>query len=185
MPAIDEVHRVPPMTAARVLQMQIDRMTQEYRQTVGDLNADQLAQRPARGANSIGFSVWHAVRAWDMYLTFLDGAEDTYVTHHWMDRFGFDTEGRGVNAAGSEFTEEDVGLVKPQPQTLIEYVDAVFARTKNYLAAASEETLAQDVRVPWWPEEKPKAFIVAHILRHSYQHLGEAQYAKGIIQAKS
>lgn len=170
------------INAASVLQMQIDRMTQEFKNTIGDLKADQLAHRPARAANSIGFSVWHSARAWDMYLTFLDGAEDTYVIQHWMDRFGFDTEGRGINAAGSEFTEEDVGLVKPQPSTLIEYVDAVFARTKSYLATTSEETLAQQVRVPWWPEEKPKAFIVAHIIRHSYQHLGEAQYAKGMLK---
>ncbi len=165
--------------------MQIERLVQEFKNTISGLDAMHLAQRPARGANSIGFSVWHAARAWDMYLTFLDGAEDTYVMHHWMERFGFNTEGRGVNAAGSEFTEEDVGLIQPQSSTLIEYVEAIFARTKNILAAASETALAQQVRVPWWPEEKPKAFIVAHIIRHSYQHLGEAQYAKGLMGLKA
>lgn len=173
------------MNAAQVLQMQIERLLQEFKNTVSNLDAKQLVWRPAPDANSIGFSVWHSARAWDMYLTFLDGAEDTYVTHGWTERFGFDTEGRGINAAGSEFTEEDVGLVKPQPTTLIEYVDAVFVRTKRYLGNASADDLAQQVRVPWWPEVKPKGFIVAHIIRHSYQHLGEAQYAKGLLQVKN
>ncbi len=58
---------------------------------------------------------------------------------------------------GVFYSKVQVAYVRTHPKLLLEYVDAILARTKNILAAASEAALAQQVRVPWWPEEKPKA----------------------------
>ncbi len=170
------------MTAAQVLQMQFDRLTQEFKNTLGNLGAQRLAWRPAPRANDIASVLWHSARAWDGYLVFLDGKADTFETEDWTNRFGMSRKSKDPFNDG--YNESRVVRVRARPKVLCEYVDALLGRTKNLLDAASGEQLAAPIKIPWWPEVKPQAFVLAHIIRHSYQHLGEAQYVKGMMKAK-
>ncbi|MBI3535939.1 MAG: DinB family protein [Chloroflexi bacterium] len=170
------------MNAANVLQMQYDRMAQEFTNTLGNLGAQKLAWRPAPRANDIASMLWHSARAWDGYLNFLDGAAEVFVTQDWATRFGMS---QPKNAFDGVYSEAQVAFVRARPKLLVEYVGAILERTKNFLDASSADQLAALVKIPWWPEEKPKAFVLAHVIRHSYEHLGEAQYVKGLMKEKS
>lgn len=171
------------MNAANVLQMQFERMAQEFTNTLGNLGAERLAWRPAPRANDIGSMLWHSARAWDGYLFYLDGAGEIFVTQDWAERFGLKTKPK--NGFDGTYTEAQVACVRARPKLLLEYVAAILARTNNFLAAASPDQLAELVKIPWWPEERRKAFVLAHVIRHSYEHLGEAQYVRGLMQAKN
>jgi len=171
------------MTGSNVLQMQFDRLLQEFKNTLGNLGAQRLAWRPAPRANDIGSMIWHSARAWDGYLFYLDGAEELFTSQDWAKRFQMRRE---PNESWIEvFTEDQVAFVRARPKLFLEYVDAIHTRTKNILSTATPEQLAGLVQIPWWPDEKPKAFVLAHVIRHSYEHLGEAQYLKGLMKAKS
>ncbi|MBI3912856.1 MAG: DinB family protein [Chloroflexi bacterium] len=171
------------MTGSEILQMQFDRLAQEFTNTLGNLGAATLAWRPAPRANDIASVVWHSARAWDGYLFYLDGGIEVFVTQDWATRFGMKTAPK--NGFDGTYTEAQVACVRARPKLLIEYVTAILERTKKFLAAASPDELAELLKIPWWPEEKPKAFVLAHVIRHSYEHLGEAQYVKGLMKAKS
>jgi DinB family protein len=82
------------MTPAQVLQMQFDRLTQEFRNTLGNLGAQRLAWRPAARANDIASMLWHSARAWDGYLAFLDNKTDAFDSEDWARRFGMPGESK-------------------------------------------------------------------------------------------
>ena len=170
------------MTGSDVLQMQFDRLAQEFQHTLKGLGAAKLAWRPAPRANDIGAMLWHSARAWDGYLFYLDRGADVF-TPEWATRFKM----RELPKSGFDgaFTEAQVACMRAQPKLFLEYVEAIHARTKNFLDSVTPEQLSTLVQIRWWPEEKPKAFVLAHIIRHSYEHLGEAQYVKGLMKEKS
>ena len=171
------------MTASEVLQLQFDRLAQEFKNTLENFGAQRLAWRPAPRANDIGSMLWHSARAWDGYLFYLDGAAELFVTQDWAKRFEMRLKPR--KSWVDVFTEDQVAYVRAHPRLFIEYIDAIHTRTKDFLSIATSDHLATRVKIPWWPEERPKAFVLAHIIRHSYEHLGEAQYVKGLMKTKS
>jgi len=153
------------MTASEILQLQFDRLAQEFKNTLGNFGAQRLAWRPAPRANDIGSMLWHSARAWDGYMFYLDGAAELFVTQDWAGRFEMRLKPR--KSWVDVFTEDQVAYVRERPRLFIEYVDAIHVRTKGFLRIATPEQLAAPVKIPWWPEEKPKAFVLAHIIRHS------------------
>ncbi len=171
------------MTPSEVLQFQFERLALEFKNTLGNLGAQRLAWRPAPRANDIGSMLWHSARAWDGYLCYLDGAAEVFVTQNWTNRFGMKTKPK--NGFDGVYSETQVSYVRARPKLLIEYVDAILDRTKNFLDRATPDELATRVQIRWWSGERSKAFVLAHVIRHSYQHLGEAQYVKGLMKAKS
>ena len=162
--------------------MQFDRLRLEFTNTLTNLGTPRLAWRPARQMNDIGSLVWHSARAWDGYLFYLDGGEELFMTQGWAKRFGM----KHIQDESwiEVFVEEQLTHVRAKPKLFLEYVDAIHTRTKNYLDRASERELATLVQIPWWPDQRPKAFVLAHVIRHSYEHLGEAQYVRGLMKAK-
>jgi hypothetical protein len=173
------------MNTSQLLQSQFETIKRQLPAVMEDLTREQLCWRPSPQVNSIGFLVWHILRTWDGYNALLYNQEEIYEEEGWAQRFGFDTTGRGVEGSGmgTGFTPDDVAIIDPKPELLLEYMDVLFKQTRTYLSGASEESLAEPFRVPWWPNEVPVARVNSHIIGHSYFHLGEAQYARGLMEA--
>ena len=171
------------MTGSDVLQMQFDRLLQEFKNTLGKLGAQRLAWRAAPRMNDIGSLLWHSARAWDGYLFYLDGGKELFVTQEWAKRF--EMQRKPKESWVEVFTEDQIAYVRARPKLFVEYVDAIHARTKNFLSTSAPEELGTLVQIPWWPDQRPKAFVLAHVIRHSYEHLGEAQYVQGLMKTKS
>lgn len=170
------------MTGSEVLQLQFDRLLQEFKNTLGKLKVGRLAWRPAARMNDIGSLLWHSARAWDGYLFYLDGGEELFVSQEWAKRF--EMRRKPKDSWVEVFTEDQVAFVRARPKLFVEYLDAIHQRTRNVLRAATPERLSELVQIPWWPDQRPKAFVLAHVIRHSYEHLGEAQYVQGLMKAK-
>src|SRR5580658_6439129 len=85
----DDVTGEPePTAAARLLLDGFDRIAASVEQTIDGLDADQLATRPARSANSIAWLVWHLTRIQDDHLADAFGHEQVWTAEGWKDRFG-------------------------------------------------------------------------------------------------
>ncbi len=168
------------MNAAEVLQLQYQMVNQQFVLALQELSAGQLAWRPDPNTNSIGFSLWHVLRTWDAYFATMNGRADMY-DEQWVKRFGFDVRGRGIGGSGmgTGFTPDDVALVRPQPEALSAYLDALSAQMQAFLQAANDEALGRAVTIPWWPQPVSVARVCAHVIMHSLLHTGEARYLKG------
>ena len=171
------------MNAIELFSFQFHRVQDYYLVTLKDIEPETMKWQPLKNANSVGFLLWHILRTWDSYLQFVDGSEQLYDQNNLSQKFGFATEGKGVGGSGvgTGFTPEEAADVIPQPAPLNEYLTALAQRTRSYLSQASEKDLGREVQVPWWPAPSTVSGVLTHILAHSFMHLGEAQYIKGMV----
>jgi hypothetical protein len=173
------------MNTAEVLRVQFQALHTQFARTVREVSVEDLDWRPRLGVNSIGFLLWHALRTWDAYLCFVDGAEELYAAGNWPERFGFDATGRGIADVGTGFTADDVAVVKARPGPLADYLESLQQRTIDSLARATDDDLSRAVQISWWPQgPSTAAAVLAHIQAHTYIHLGEAYCVRGLASDK-
>jgi uncharacterized damage-inducible protein DinB len=155
------------------------RLPDLVRGAVDGLTADQLHWAPGPGANSIGWLVWHLTRVQDDHITeLMDGAEQLWVTGDHAAKFGLKAHAHDI---GYGHTPEQVEGVRPEsPEALLEYFDAVYNRTRSYLAHLTEEDLDRIVDERWDPPVSLGVRLVS-ILDDDVQHAGQAAYVRGLL----
>ncbi len=146
------------------------------REAVAGLDAEQLAQAPAPGANPIGWLVWHLCRVQDHHVSELLEEEQLWVTGDWAAGFGLSADPADV---GYGHTPEQVAAVRPQgPGAVVAYLDAVDARTRALLDGLGPDDLDRIVDRRWDPPVTLGVRLVS-IADDGLQHVGQAAYARG------
>ena len=175
------------MNTSVLIRYQYETMQRHFMATLKDLNLNQMTWLPDANANPIGFLLWHVLRTWDNYYSLLFNGPELYEKDQWPQKFGFDVSGRGIDgdAMGTGFTAEDVAVVTPQPDVLIAYFDALLDLLNRYIKTATEEDLGQEFIVPWWPDPTTVAGVISHVLTHGMEHIGQAQYVRGLLPVNS
>jgi len=154
------------------------RIPVEIHDAVDGLSPDDLVAAPARGANTIGWLVWHLTRVQDDHVAELIGREQVWTTGPWPERFGL---ARGDSHTGYGHTAAEVAAVRPESaQTLIEYYEAVAAVTAELLAGLSEADLDRIVDRRWDPPVTLGVRLVS-VADDDIQHAGQAAYVRGIL----
>ncbi len=174
------------MNPADIYSDLFQRVQRHFGISLKDLSTEDLAWCPVAEANSVGFLLWHLLRTWDGYLCLVDGKGETYEAENWAEKFGFDTSGRGVEGTGmgTGFNGEDVALVRPGAEQLNGFLESLLGRTRSYISTASPEDFDREVVVPWGPTSSTAGGILSHIVMHSLMHIGEAQYARGVVMRR-
>ncbi len=85
---------------------------------------------------------------------------------------------------GTGFNREDVAIVRPRAAQLNGLLESLLGRTRSYINTASPEDFDREVVVPWWPVPSTAGGILSHIVMHSLMHIGEAQYARGLVMRR-
>jgi len=148
------------------------------RSVVRDLSPDQLAYAPAEGANSIGWLVWHLTRIQDDHVADVQGAEQVWTRGDWPSRFGLP---QGTLDTGYGHAPEQVATVRPESWgALLEYYEAVHARTIAYLEHLSDEDLDRVVDDGWDPPVTLGVRLVS-VANDDAQHVGQAAYLRGLL----
>jgi len=156
-----------------------ERVTQEVHAVVDGLSDDQLAFRPASGANSIAWLVWHLTRIQDDHVAALDTSGDTeqvWTARGWFERFGLPLD-RAQTGWGH--SSADIGRVRTSGGLLLGYFDDVHAATVAYVQSLAEEDYGRIVDRRWDPPVTLAVRIVSVI--DDLEHVGQAAYVKGIL----
>ncbi|HYU65997.1 MAG TPA: DUF664 domain-containing protein [Jatrophihabitantaceae bacterium] len=166
------------MNVVELLEEVFGRIPDEIHIAIDGLSPDDLVAAPAPDANTIGWLVWHATRVQDEHVADLLGREQLWTTGPWPARFGLDGDpgntGYGHNAA-------DVATVRPEStQALIDYYEAVAARTAEFLALLSDADLDRVVDKRWNPPVTLGVRLVS-IADDDIQHAGQAAYVRGLL----
>ncbi len=147
-------------------------------EVVDDLDAAQLRQAPAPGANTIGWLVWHLTRVQDHHVAELLGTEQIWATGKWARRCGLDAD---PSNTGYGHGPEDVLEVRPDgPGALLGYLAEVDARTKELLRGLSTEDLDRVVDRRWDPPVTMGVRLVS-VADDCLEHVGQAAYARGLL----
>ena len=145
---------------------------------VEGLDAELLSRRPATGANPIGWLVWHLARVQDDHVAELLPGDQLWVGGRWAARFGLDPD---PSNTGYGHSVEEVAAVRPEsPEALLEYLDAVFARTRAMLGDLVPADLDRIVDRRWDPPVTLGVRLVS-IADDSLQHAGQAAYVRGLL----
>ena len=165
------------MKSNDVLAEAFGRLPELVRGAVEGLSPEQLRRAPAEGANTVGWLVWHLTRVQDSHVAELLDAEQIYISGDWAPRFG-----RGDSSdTGYGHTAAQVAAVAPESaQVLLDYYDAVHARTVKYLAGLSDDDLDRVVDERWDPPVTLGVRLVS-IYDDDAQHAGQAAYARGLL----
>ncbi|HEX8092962.1 MAG TPA: DinB family protein [Jatrophihabitans sp.] len=170
------------VTVAQLLIDGFDRIRQIVVRTLTDLSPEQLAYAPAAGANTIGWLVWHLTRIQDDHLAEVAGTEQVWTAGGWFERFGLPLTPADT---GFGHRSEQVGAVRvPSAQLLIDYHQAVFEQSRQYLAGLTESDLARVVDESWDPPVTLAVRLVS-VLSDDLQHAGQAGYLTGVMRLTS
>lgn len=170
------------MTLGELLVDSFNRIREGVHEVVDGLSPEQLAERPGPEANSIGWLVWHLTRIQDDHMADLAGREQVWTAQGWAKRFGlpFDDADTGY---GHSPTEVD-GVRVESPDLLTGYLDAVHEQSVAYVSGLGLDDLDRIVDERWDPPVSLGVRLVS-IINDDQQHLGQAAYVRGLIEAGS
>jgi len=143
------------------------------------LEADALAFRPERDANSIAWLVWHLTRIQDDHVAEIAGRDQAWVAGGWAGRFGMAPDPANT---GFGHTSDEVGAVRPDgPGVLVGYLEAVTGHTMDYLGTIEAVELDRIVDDSYDPPVSVGVRLVS-VISDNLQHAGQALYVRGIYE---
>jgi uncharacterized damage-inducible protein DinB len=167
------------MRSRDVLTYAYEQVLQTFTSTVEGLTPDDLARRVQPGANPIGWLAWHLLRVQDDHVADVAGTEQVWTAEGWADRFGLPVDDA---ATGYGMSDEEVDAVRvPSAELLLGYARAVHARTAQFLRGLSDEDLDRVVDTSWDPPVTLGVRLFS-VLSDDLQHLGQAAYARGLLE---
>ncbi len=159
------------MNVSDVLTEAFERLPDLVRSAVEGLTPDQLHWAPARGANSVGWLVWHLTRIQDDHIAEILEQDQVWTQDSWAGRFGLDPD---TAETGYGHSPEQVAAVRPDSaRVLVDYYDAVFSRTQKMLQGLKAKDLDRIVDEAWDPPVTLGVRLVS-VLSDDSQHVGQA-----------
>ena len=164
--------------AQELLRDSFTRLIEHVDELTDGLSDEVSEYRPAPGANSIAWLIWHSARVQDIQLAHVAGVEQVWTRDGWVDRFGLDLP---RDDTGYGHSAEDVAKVRASADLLSGYYHAVHDFSLEYIAGVTADELSRIVDTYWDPPVTASARIVS-IIDDCAQHLGQAAYVRGIAQ---
>jgi hypothetical protein len=138
-----------------------------------------LTYRVDPQANTIAWLVWHLSRVQDDHVADVAGTEQAWIADGWAERFGLPFD---HSAIGYGQSPDEVGAMQiDDPKLLLDYFDAVHARTLDYVSGLSDDDLDRVVDTSWDPPVTLGVRLVS-VISDDLQHVGQAAYVKGVVQ---
>jgi uncharacterized damage-inducible protein DinB len=156
------------------------RISQILTRTLPELTPEQLVYRPTEEANSIAWLAWHLTRIQDHHLSDLAGRPQLWVSEGWHERFGKPADPADT---GQRYTSEQVAEIRPaSAQLLLDYHEAVYQRSVEYIKTLSESDLDRELDEPRWNPPPTVGVRLVSVIADNIQHAGQAAYLRGIIE---
>jgi uncharacterized damage-inducible protein DinB len=166
------------MDAKDILLDGLGRIPDEVRGAVHGLTAEQLRWAPAKGANTVGWLVWHLTRVQDSHLSELLDEGQIYVSGDWGPKFGLKSD---PSDTGYGHSTTEISRVEPRDaQVLLDYYRAVHERTVAYVSGLTVADLDEVVDERFDPPVTRGVRLVS-VIDDDAQHAGQAAYVRGLL----
>jgi hypothetical protein len=152
----------------------LDRVTE-------DLTDEQLHYSAGPGVQPIAFSLWHYVRTEDNIIRFVIQHRPTvWLEGGWDTQLGLDPRSQGTGMSD----QAAAGFRIPSLPIFSDYMAGVWASSDEYLANLDATGLDQPVTIKPVGEMSLLQALGGMCLTHGYRHLGEIEYARGLVGLK-
>jgi hypothetical protein len=170
------------MEIREVLVELYDRIPAHVREAVDGLAPEQLRLEPEDGSNPIGWLIWHLARVQDDHVADLLDTDQVWVTGDWARRCGLAADPTNT---GFGHSLAEMRAVRPDSaDVLIEYYEAVAARTRAFLELLHPGDLDRIVDERWDPPVSLGVRLVS-VADDNIQHAGQAKYLRGVLARRS
>jgi uncharacterized damage-inducible protein DinB len=157
------------------------RIRETVHEVLDGLSQDDLTHRVARGANPIGWLVWHLTRIQDDHLADAAGTEQVWHADGFEQRFEL---GYGSGATGYGHRDAEVAAFGGVPAKLLAaYHDAVHDRTVAWLSGLADADLDRVVDESWQPPVTLGVRLVS-VVSDDLQHAGQAAFVRGLLRRR-
>ena len=152
-----------------------------YDRVTVDLTDDQVNRVPDGGHQNLAFCLWHYVRTEDNIIQFVLQRKPTvWLDGGWPEKFGLDAKSQGTG-----FSDDDARNFRIRGfGDFRQYMTDVFRHTEDYVAGLSPEECDRRVTIKPLGEMTLLQAISGMCMTHGYRHLGEVEFAKGLVAPK-
>ena len=135
----------------------------------------------------MNFIYFHVLRHWDrdisVYCRQQSAAEDAWHRHGLSEALGYDPLGKGTLGIGTGFgySDADVDELPLDTEGLGRYHQILVEETDELLAALDDQKLVEQMQLDdrtFTPGQR-----LRHLIAHNYLHVGDIEYAKGLLGA--
>jgi uncharacterized damage-inducible protein DinB len=170
------------MDTIEFIQRQMTSLHRLLDHVVEDLNEEQLHYQHAPGVQTIAFSLWHYVRTEDNIIQFVIQRRPTvWQEGGWPEKFGLDSRAQGTGMTAAEAAALRINSLPAWRR----YMREVWAATDRYLSTLTPEQLdTRQVTIKPVGEMSLANAIGGMCLTHGFRHLGEIEYARGLLGLK-
>jgi len=158
-----------------------DRLPELVEEVLAGVRTADLDWPPRPGANPLGWTVWHLTRVQDGQIADLMGEADLWTRDGWHRKFDrppdHDDSGYGHTPA------EVRAFRSPSSKVQLDYLRAVTARTKHYLASLTPPDLDRPLEPG--PNPSTVGIRLVSIVTDCHWHAGEASYIRGLLRARA
>ncbi len=150
--------------------------------SIEGLSTEQLMRQPDEESNPLGWIAWHLTRIQDHAISGLAEREQAWITDGWHVRFGMAPEPENTGTGHS--MDEVRAFQSPEASLLIEYHDAVYSRTQDYLETINPEDLDRVLNEPRWDPMPTVGVRLVSVMHDNSVHAGEIAYLKGLLERR-
>ncbi len=135
---------------------------------------DQLHFVPEQGSHSIAWCLWHTTRVEDLIISRVSGQAQVW-DQEWAARTGLPFDGFGTGMSDDDAQQIRISDI----DALGGYQEAVFERTAQFLAHATDTDLEREIPARNGTESVGEA-ISLHMMGHFNGHRGEINTLRGM-----
>lgn len=168
------------MNGSEILVDAIGRVKGVVHAAVKGLSTEQLATKPYENGNTVAWLVWHLSRVQDDHVADAAGFDQLWTSAGWAERFDLPFE---PEATGYAQGPQDVAAVRVEASLLLEYHDAVSARTIDWVRGLGADELDRIVDESWDPPVTLGVRLVS-VISDDLQHAGQASFVRGLLLAR-
>jgi hypothetical protein len=167
------------MEAAGLVLDAFGRVRDMVRDALKDLSPEELLAAPKP---HIVWLVWHLSRVQDANFSGLMERPQLWITDGWHARFNMPPDPKDYGS-GHRQTRAQVEAFKiTDKQLLLDYLDAVFAQTKGYLATVSNADLNRVLNESQYQPLPTLSIRLASVINCNTRHAGQIEYLRGLIK---
>ena len=159
------------------------RLSREFENVLDGLTLDDLHERPAPDANTIGWLLWHTTRSLDRTLGDVMWGEQLWIKDGWHAKFHRRPD---LNETGWGHSFEEAGKFRvPDIRTMLDYHHAVMEHSVKYLKELSEVELDRECPLSTHPGiTAPVHMRIIGNIDDCFQHVGQAAYVRGLLKGQ-
>jgi hypothetical protein len=166
------------MQGKKLLLDLLDDNTKRVHQLLDEISEDCLHWQHDPDANSIAVTLWHASRAFDVFMTLhiknQDNEKEVWVQSGWAEKSGYDPRGLGTNGWGmlTGYSPDEMRQIPRLGKEILRgYYDEMVDVTQTYLEETSEEELVK--AASGFEGKRTRFYWVRHPLFDLTRHVGE------------